>query len=288
MNWIGGHPQTDDSRHGVYVDFSHEPPNYWRRYLAGNGSLEQGDTTLQLVTAATSTREYSDAQLDDYRVVAGRPFLWQPPLRLLVRARFSHPEGALVGTAGFGFWNYPFLFPEGRLPTLPRASWFFYASPPSDMKLDTDTPGAGWKAATIDLRRPAAWGMAPLAPLIIPAMHSRRLYRGLWPRIQRNLSIQEALVGAEMTDWHVYALEWGVERAHFLVDGRPVLPDAPAPGGPMCFVLWLDNQYLVVAPWGAFRWGLLNGPHRQFLEVDWLAITPLAPAPSPEPLSGSG
>jgi hypothetical protein len=75
-----------------------------------------------------------------------------------------------------------------------------------------------------------------------------------------------------MTDWHVYTIDWGTVYAHFAVDGQPVLQDAPAPGGPLCFVMWVDNQYAVVKPWGRFGWGLLTIPGSQWIEVDWLAI----------------
>lgn len=256
------------------------PSPRWRRYLVGNGALETTGSALRLLTADASSRHYSDAQIDDYRVEPDHPFPWHPPLRLVLRARFSHPAGVLRGTAGFGFWNYPFLMPEGRLPTLPRAIWFFYASPPSDMKLDLHTPGSGWKVATIDALSPRALWLAPLAPLATLLMNSRRLYRALWPLIQRRLSICEATVPPgpgmeremEMTDWHIYAIEWGTREARFSVDGRVVLEHTPSPRGPLCCVVWVDNQYMVVKPWGRFGWGLLDAPGHQWVEVEWLTI----------------
>ena len=102
-----------------------------------------------------------------------------------MRARFSHPANELRGTAGFGFWNDPFMMTGARIPTLPRAIWFFYGSPPSNIKLDRHAPGHGWKAATIDALRPAAFLLAPLAPLAVPLMNLPSLYRRLWPFIQR-------------------------------------------------------------------------------------------------------
>jgi hypothetical protein len=236
--------------------------------------LEQTFSTLRLLTSDTSAKHYSDAQLDDYRMIPGSSLPWYPPLRLTVKARFSHPAGSMRGTAGFGFWNYPFLFPESRLPTLPRAIWFFYGSPPSNLKLDRDTPGSGWKVATIDALRPSALALAPLAPLVVPLMNIKPLYHKLWPRMQRLLAIHEALMQVEMTEWHVYTLEWGTTGVRFRVDGSPILAGTPAPHGPMCFVMWVDNQYMVVTPWGKFRWGLLDIPERQWLEVSWLAIEP--------------
>jgi beta-glucanase (GH16 family) len=84
--------------------------------------------------------------------------------------------------------------------------------------------------------------------------------------------VKESPVEASMTEWHTYAIEWGVERATFSVDGETVLDGAPSPRGPLGFVMWLDNQYMVVKPWGRFGWGLLEEPARQWLEVDWLSI----------------
>ncbi|NJN65776.1 MAG: hypothetical protein HC884_03215 [Chloroflexaceae bacterium] len=250
------------------------PSSRWRRYLVGNGALEATGSALRLLMADASSRRYSDAQIDDYRVVPGHAFPWYPPLRLVLRARFSHPVGVFRGTAGFGFWNYPFLMPEGRLPTLPRVLWFFFASPPSDMPLDQHTPGHGWKVAAIDALSPRALWLAPLAPLAVLLMNHRSLYQALWPHIQRRLSISEAVVPPEleMTDWHIYTIEWGTETARFSVDGQVVLEPASSPCGPLCCVVWVDNQYLVVKPWGRVGWGLLDVPGRQWVEVEWLAI----------------
>ncbi len=247
----------------------------WRRYLVGVGALEATDSTLRFVLAGATHRQYSDAQIDDYQGLSRRRFLWRPPLKLTVRARFSHPTGELRGTAGFGFWNDPFLMTGARLPTLPRAVWFFYGSPPSNMKLDLDTPGCGWKAATIDALRPTALLLAPLALPAVLLMNVPSLYQRLWPLIQRAINVQEAALDADMTAWHTYEMAWGEERARFSVDGEPILEDAPPPRGPLGFVMWLDNQYMVATPQGRFRWGLLDVPDRQWMEVDSLAIEPL-------------
>jgi hypothetical protein len=42
-------------------------------------------------------------------------------------------------------------------------------------------------------------------------------------------------------------------------------------------VMWMDSQYLVATPWGKLRWGLLDVPGEQWLEVSHLDIVP-APA----------
>jgi hypothetical protein len=259
----------------ISEDFSTALDPRWRRYLMGEGALESTDSTLRFVVADAVRRRYSDAQIDDYQGLPRRRFPWRPPLRLTVRVRFSHSAGELCGTAGFGFWNDPFLMTGARLPALPRALWFFYGSPPSNMRLDLDTPGHGWKAATLDALRPAALLLAPLALPAVALMNVPSLYRRLWPPIQRAINVQEAVVEVSMTAWHTYAVEWGWQRASFSVDGEPVLEDAPAPRGPLGFVMWLDNQYMVATPQGRFRWGLLDAPGRQWMEVDSLTVEPL-------------
>lgn len=246
---------------------------HWRRHEIRQASLEPMGAGLRLVVSGASARQYSNAQIDDYSGQARRrDFPWRPPLRLTVRARFSHPAGQLKGTAGFGFWNDPFLMTGVRVPALPQAVWFFYASPPANIKLDARLPGHGWKAASIDAGRPEALLLVPLAPVAVPLMSWRPVYHALWPRIQHALRIGEVSVGADMTAWHSYALEWGARRARFLVDGRAVGHDLPSPRGPLGFVAWLDNQYLVATPQGRFRWGLLDVPDRQWLEIERLTI----------------
>jgi len=256
-------------------DFSAQLDAHWQPYVVGSGALEPTGSSLRFVNTDASSRQYTDAQLDDYQGLPRRRFHWRPPLRLTVRARFSHPAGGLRGTAGFGWWNDPFLMTGARVPALPRAIWFFYASPPSNMKLDLHAPGHGWKAATLDASRPAALALAPLAPLAVPLMNLRPVYRAVWPPIQRALGMKEALIEAEMTGWHTYVIEWGKEEARFSVDGETALADAPSPRGPLGFVVWLDNQYMVVTPWGRLGWGLLDVPGRGWMEVERLAIEPL-------------
>jgi hypothetical protein len=257
-------------------DFSAELPPRWTRRVKGEGGLEQSDGLFRFVNTDTTADQYTNAQIDDYgrrvQSLARRGFPWCPPLKVTVRARLSHPERELRGTAGFGFWNDPFLMSGRGIPTLPRAIWFFYGSPPSDMKLALEAPGYGWKAATIDALRPVALLLAPLALPAALLMNVRALYRVLWPPIQRALNVQETRLNTTMTDWHTYVIAWGERESSFSVDGEAVLENAPSPRGPLGFVMWLDNQYMVVKPWGRFGWGLLEAPGRQWLEVDRLAI----------------
>lgn len=179
----------------------------------------------------------------------------------------------LLGTAGFGFWNDPFVMTEKRVPALPRALWFFYASPPSDIKLDLHTPGYGWKAATIDAARWPFLLLAPTIPVAVPLMRVESAYRRLWPIGQRAIGVSEAPVPQDMTAWHTYVIEWGLTAARFLVDGQVVLDCTTPPKGPLGLVIWIDNQYMVVTPQGRLRHGRLAKPGEQWLELAAVTVT---------------
>jgi hypothetical protein len=240
------------------------------------GGLLRAAGGLRFINPPLGGTKYCNAQIHDYQGLPRRGFPHRPPLRLALRARFSHPAGMLSGTAGFGFWNDPFLMTDLRAPMLPRALWFFYAGPQSDMRLAVDTPGDGWKAAALDALRPDALAALPLAALAAPLMHWDGLYRRLWPFFERRFRIAERLLGDDvvaggMSAWHDYVLDWGLQTATFLVDGRPVLA-APAPRGPLGLVIWLDNQYLVVHPAGRLRYGLVAKSETQWMEIDDLHL----------------
>jgi hypothetical protein len=258
----------------VHESFYSGPGPRWRRRVVGQARLEPVGSVQRFLLSNASSRRYSDAQLDDYQDLKRRSFAWRPPLRLTVRARFSHPQAELRGTAGFGFWNDPFLMTRLRLPALPRAVWFFFASPPSDMKLAMEVPGYGWKAATVDALRPASLLLAPVALPAVLLMNIRPLYRRLWPPIQRAVNVGEALLDVEMRDWQTYVLEWGRTHARFYVGGVGVL-EAPSPRGPQGFVVWMDNQYLVATPSGRLRYGHVSVPGEQWMDVEHLSIEPL-------------
>jgi len=252
-------------------------------FLVGGGRSQATPDGTRLSLPPISSARYADAQLDDYTGLRRGRYPHRPPLRLSLRARFSHDSlppsspvtrHTLTGSAGFGFWNNPFG-PQSKVPALPQAIWFFCASPPSDMPLALGVPGHGWKAACIDAGRPSALAWAPLAPLAMLACRSARLYRAVWPRIQRALRISEgplAFREGDMTDWHTYELEWRRDGARWWVDGEIALETDRSPRGPLGLVAWIDNQYAVVTPQGKFEFGLLDAPFEQWMEVSELSV----------------
>jgi hypothetical protein len=218
---------------------------------------------------------YRLAQLDDYRRLPRRAFRCHSGASLRLRARAS--QAVIPGTWGFGLWNDPFgmaILSGGdllRLPALPNAAWFFFASPPSYLSLRDDLPAQGGLAATF---RSASWPSLPLLlgvpflPLLLlpPAA---RLFR-YWAR--RIIQQEAVALDFDPTDWHEYCLEWGASQAVFRVDGAVVLQTAVAPRPPLGLVIWVDNQYAAAPPSGRLRYGMLPNPQPAWIEISDLAI----------------
>jgi len=267
----------------VFDDFTHTLDPRWIQTRIGSGTLTAGGSVVRMELPATQQGAYADAQIDDYGQLPRSQFPWHPPLRMQVRARSSLPaatiheqttEGTFLrGTAGFGFWNYPFSV-RGDVLMLPEAVWFFYASPPSNMALVPGVPGWGWKAQVIHSMRPGA--LLAIIPTAV-ATGWGRLSKHTGPAarwLQRISGAQEELLKVEMTEWHTYTLEWRASEATFLVDGEQVFRAPHPPVRPLGFVSWLDNQYAVATPRGVLRFGATaTGP--EWFELDSVLIEQL-------------
>lgn len=259
--------------------------SYWTATCLGPGSLSLSASILHMQVPAVASGQYADAQIDDYGKRSRSNFPWQPPLKMEVRARASHPAASasstpenhnmLRGTAGFGFWNYPFSV-RGDILFLPEAVWFFYASPPSNMALVPGIPGWGWKAQVIHSMRPET--ITALLPTALTTAWARVSgnTRPAAHWVQRLSGAQEAVLSADMTAWHQYVLEWHRHEARFWVDGVSVLRVPNPPTRPLGFVAWLDNQYAIATPRGTFRFGTVSCDHPQSLEIDAITIQSLA------------
>lgn len=255
--WLFGNP-------GMNETFRPRPQHCWRRTQTGGGSLVVTPDGLRLIVAGATNRRYANAQIDDYTGLPRERFPWRAPLRMSVVARVGTP---VLGTAGFGFWNAP-ISPIGKVaPVLPAAIWFFYASPPADMPLAHGVPGFGWKVATIDATTRHALVWAPAAPLVLLANRLPGVYDRLWHRVQRALAVSEALIPPPDDTFRTYTLEWLTGSARFLIDGQVVHETDCAPRGPLGFVAWVDNQWLIATPRGRLGWGLHAVPGAQWMEL---------------------
>lgn len=249
----------------------------WRITQIGEGQVAQSDSEIRLTVPATTAERYHDAQISDY--AARRDFRWHPPARMSLTAWVEsdgqNRDVPLRGTAGFGFWNHPFV-PGERGLRLPAAAWFFFGSTPNNMQLAYGMPGNGWKAATIDARRAAFYALAPTAPIAIFLMRIPALYHRLWPLGQRAIGVSEkALDPALLLERHTYTLAWLKNGVTFSIDGGVVHQAPTAPRGPLGFIAWVDNQYAVVTPQGRFGFGLVDVPHAQTLVIENIELTAL-------------
>jgi hypothetical protein len=239
------------------------------------GSVESSPERVRLVRPAASRLVYSNAQVGD----ATGDLCRRAPLRVRLRARFSHPAAALRGTAGFGLWNAA-LSPSLRRPRLPRAAWFFFSAPPHDVPLALGVPGSGPKAGCIDAARPPFFALVPLAIPGFAAMRVTWLYNRLWPLAQWALGVDEvALKDLDLTSWHDYAVHWRVDQVSFRIDGSTVLTTPRSPEGPLSFIVWYDNAFAIATPRGRFALGTVDAPEAQWLEVEGLAIDRGAESP---------
>jgi len=186
-----------------------------------------------------------------------------------MRARVS--EAQLPGTWGFGLWNDPSTVSLGlagtarRIPALPQAAWFFYASPPNHLALHDTHPAQGFLAATFASRRIPALMLAaglPILPLLAWSPSARLLRR-----MARHFIAEDARrLDIDPTQWHTYRLEWHADVANFAVDGNLCFTTTVAPRGPLGLVLWIDNQYAAFPPDGRLRFGALPN------EAAWLDL----------------
>lgn len=267
----------------MFDDFISLQDSNWTQTCIGGGSIQVVDSAIRMGFESARHGHYTDAQIDDYAERTRSTFPWRPPLRMEVRARSSlaaavatstsESTDILRGTAGFGFWNYPFSI-KGDILMLPEAVWFFYASPPSNMALVPGIQGWGWKAQVIhSMRLDALFATVPMAMAttwswltgeIRPAAH--------W--MQRLTGAHEAILPVDMTSWHSYVLEWRSTEALFWVDDKPVLRAPQPPTRPLGFIAWLDNQYAVATPRGILRFGAISSG-TQWFEMDSVRIEPL-------------
>jgi hypothetical protein len=258
-----------------------------------NAKIEKTKNGWRLGIQKGDSSGYRDAQLDDYSQLPRHRFPHQS-LSLSLRAKISNISAA--GTWGFGLWNDPFGLSLGfggspfRLPALPNAAWFFYASPQNYLSFTDDKPAQGFLAQTF--RSPKFHPLLILAGLALP--FSRKVSRKLLSKVIEEDSVplwsptaccrdmQEHPQGTrapalqsqsvDVTQWHRYRLEWEAKRVLFYVDDVQVFESPVSPHPPLGVIIWIDNQYAAFTPEGKIAAGVLEG-EEEWLEVEDLVIS---------------
>jgi len=215
------------------------------------------------------------AQLDDYTGLPRSRFRWNSPLRITLRARVSARDYA--GTWGFGLWNDPFSASCGvrgtarRMPALPNAAWFFFASWQNHLSLRDDRPGSGILAATFSSPHLPSLFLAP-GLMGLPLLAFRRSSRWLRRRATGLVRGDGKRLQVDPAQWLNYTLEWSPARVDFGVEGQTVFETEVVPRGPLGLVIWMDNQFAAWRPDGAVKLGLLAGPAGT-MEIEELQVS---------------
>ncbi len=222
-----------------------------------------------------SAGAYRLAQMDDYHTLPRTRFKWQMPVTLSLRARVSAEQHA--GTWGFGLWNDPFSASLGlggmarRLPALPNAAWFFYASSENYLSFVNDKPAHGFLAQVFSAPVLPGLLLAPAAPGL-PMLAVRPLSRLLRALSSQVICEDSAKLDVDVTQWHTYGLIWQDAGVTFAVDGQSVFHTPLRPRGRLGLVIWIDNQFAGWHPDGRVRMGTLANAQAQ-MEIEGLSIT---------------
>lgn len=232
-----------------------------------NAWVQTTNQGWRLGIAAGDSHAYRDAQLDDYSGIARSQFPHHS-LTLSLCARASDPFHA--GTWGFGLWNDPFGISLGfggnrfRLPALPNAAWFFFASPPNHLSFRDDQPGRGFLAQSFRTPHFHPWLLPAGLAFPFSAKTSRK-----W--ISNVIEQDSTTLTADVTQWHKYQLDWRSNRVRWLLDDAVVFESNTSPRPPLGLIIWIDNQFAAFPPDGKIASGLLAGKE-SFLELQDLDL----------------
>jgi hypothetical protein len=234
-------------------------------------SVVEIENGWRLEIPAGPTGQYRLAQLDNYH----KEFPLSIPTTLSLRCRVS--DRSLPGTWGFGFWNDPFTVSLGlqgtarRLPVLPNAVWFFYASGKNHLSFHDHLPGNGFLAQSFASPKIPSLLLAP-GLLALPFMLWKpfaKWIRAIAAKIIRQDGIRLEL---DVTQWHEYSLIWGARYIEYIIDGKTVFKTDVSPAGPLGLVIWVDNQFAAFTPDGKISAGTEHNPTPAWIEITDLKI----------------
>ncbi len=246
------------------------------RYTPGAQVEPKGVVGWKLEMPPGPAGHYRLAQVDDYGRLQRQAYPWSPPLRISLRGRVSARD--IPGTWGFGLWNNPFGIAVWsgveriRLPALPQAAWYFFASEASYLALKDDLPAHGQVASVFRSVSPPAGILAlglPLLPLLAVPVVARLLRR-----LARTIVQQEAVeLAVDPTAWHKYEMQWREHGVTFWVDGEVTLESGVSPVGPLALVMWVDNQYMRLPSDGRIHFGTQGSEVKAWVEIDDLVVS---------------
>ena len=213
---------------------------------------------------------YRVSQIDDYAELRRKDFLWQKPFRITLQSRVSDQN--IPGTWGFGFWNDPFSFNLGikgsgqRLPVLPDAAWFFFASPENHLSLEDQKPGQGMLASVYSGCKISPLLLYP-AGIFLPLAFIPTAGRLARKTLSRFINYDAVQADIDLKSWHSYTINFSQENLEFFIDEKLYLKTNCQPCRKMGFLIWIDNQYASFDPQGKIKFGTLASSREHWLEV---------------------
>ncbi len=224
---------------------------YWRWRTDGCASIEVSNSIAKLCTGPTEALYYSNAEIADGEF---DELPWSR-CRVEVRARLS---GYHFGSAGWGLWNHSMVV------DLSFPIWFIYLRARGPYPLQGLFAQVGREFVPIKLFKSVSLYRAALsiAPWVAPI---------------RILSSRPRAQNLELTDWHVYAVEWDGSVARFWVDGEEVAVVKPrwVVNTRLRVDAWIDNAVFLPLrgdPGAVYRHQTQEVRARTCLEIDFVRV----------------
>lgn len=206
---------TRDER-GLYDDFDEKTP-YWDYRTDNFASITVRDGKAVLCSGPTEALYYSNAEIADGRF---DDLPWErKTFEAKVRMSTLH-----YGSAGWGFWNHSMVF------TISIPVWFIHLKSRGPYLFQGFFAQAGTHFAPIKV-----YG----GSLLLPSLLSRLTRGAVGVVIHTH---RPAMQNLDLTEWHVYKVEWLERAANFYIDGVKVasLP-LPRSSFRARADIWIDN-----------------------------------------------
>lgn len=233
----------------------------WTYLTIGNSEVqllddpdEPGNRFARLLVNSAADDQLALAQIDDYTYRSHADYLWNPPLSVEVRMRSSHQN--LPGTAGLYLWNNPFDL-GSELGELRPLRWLGFYQIPETANYTLTGISTGYRASVAN----GTW-----ASLL------NMFGASFLPELDAN----EVLLDEQndLTDWHVYRIEWRTESVQLWLDDVQILETQTRIEGPLALAIWYDNNQPYVDN-GQFEQRFDAFEEAHWLDVDYINIRPL-------------
>lgn len=234
----------------LFDDFEEKTP-YWDYRTDNYASITVRDSKAILCSGPTEALYYSNAEISDGRFddLPWEEKTFETKIRM---------TGLHYGSAGWGFWNHSMVF-DISMPI-----WFIHLQSRGPYLFQGFFAQAGRSFVPVKIYR---------GSLLLPSVISRATRGAIGVVIH---SHKPALQDLDLTEWHVYRVEWRRGVANFYVDDKLVasLPIKKA-GFKARADVWIDNAVFGYNRRDAgqvYRHLTQENRQRACLEVDYIKV----------------